>query len=86
MIISDDALENKDGVLLAIMSRLVVVRCEHLYASRAFEYYAYSPDFAPVEPGVIPPAYLVVVHTVDGVVDSFEFVENTPVNLADVKL
>lgn len=45
----------------AIMGRVIVVRCEMMYAYAAFEYMAISPDFDEVPDGTIIPKYDVII-------------------------
>ena len=45
--ISEVLVEREPEVVMALMGRCVVLRCEFVYHRRAFEYMAYSPDFKP---------------------------------------
>lgn len=51
--------------LMAIMGRMIVVRCEHLWGSDTFEYEAISPDFDEVQEGCMAPQYDVVCYSGD---------------------
>jgi hypothetical protein len=48
----------------AVMGRVIVVRCEMMYASDTLEYIAVSPDFDEVRHGSVVPEY--DVHIMDG--------------------
>lgn len=63
------ALDEQENVR-RVMARCVVVRCEMMYVSGAFEYTALSPDFDVVTPDCEPPEYAIVFH--DGG-ERFEF-------------
>lgn len=59
----------KDSMLFVmeeIMSKIIVLRCEHLAMTDEFEYYAVSKEFDPVPPDEVPPNYMVEIDTEDG--------------------
>lgn len=59
--LSEDIIEDEDWhVLEYIFSKFVIIRCEHLYANREFEYYAFSQLFEPMSEGYISPEYNVI--------------------------
>jgi hypothetical protein len=45
--ISEALVEQNPLVVMALLGRCVVLRCEFIYPERAFHYMAYSPDFKP---------------------------------------
>ena len=51
--ISQDIVEHRPDAVLKIMARIIVVRCEHRYDARAFEYTAISDMFEEVEEGYV---------------------------------
>lgn len=74
-----------DPIVMAIMSQLVIVRCEYIFPKQQFEYIAYSRHFSEVPNGVVPPIYNVELHKNDqGRIDSFRFLEVIGVNYASV--
>lgn len=50
--------------LMLIMSKIIVIRCEHIYNNGFFSYTALSPLFDKAEDGYLPPYYSMVV--IDG--------------------
>lgn len=77
--ISRYCVEDGDPSIFAVMSQVVVTRCEYDWSRAQFMYQALSPHFRPVEIGEIPPEYLIVFHKDEnGRVDSFEFKEAAP--------
>lgn len=50
-------LRQEPASIAAVLSKMIVVRCEHLFAEGTFEYEAMSPLFGEVEPGFIIPHY-----------------------------
>jgi len=64
ILISRDVM--KDSMLFVmeeIMSKIIVLRCEHLAMDDRFEYYAISKEFDPIPKGEIPPYYDVEIDT-----------------------
>lgn len=57
--ISEAVLRERATDLLPFFGRMVIVRCEHLYASRRLHYSAFSPEFAPVPEYQQPPEYVI---------------------------
>ena len=64
-VIADDFLNDRDGAIQQIMSRVIIIRCEHLYAVPCFEYTAICDDFDEVPRGQMIPSYSVIVHHSD---------------------
>jgi len=62
-------------VMEELMSRMIVVRCEHLAMNDQFEYYAVSEEFDPVSQGEVPPYYAVEIDTEDGEFKKLSFVK-----------
>ena len=57
----DDKLIHEDQtIVLQVMLRIIVYRCEHLYTSNEFEYYAFCELFDLVKPGEKVPTYDVI--------------------------
>jgi len=54
-------IEDNEAIVRAIMSRVIVVRCEHMYALDVFEYMAISNDFDEVPQGEIVPKYQILI-------------------------
>ena len=50
---------------LAVMSNVIVTKCEHLWHSIEFEYIAFSPLFDSVERYETPPEYIFVIECDD---------------------
>ena len=55
--IRGDVIAESPSDVMKIMGQCVIIRAEHLYASDAIEYIAYSPQFATVKEGEIAPTY-----------------------------
>jgi len=64
--ISTDFVRNEPDVVMAIMSHMVVVRCECLMISDAFRYDAYSPLFEATEKCMGCPKYNIIITKNDG--------------------
>lgn len=61
-------IQNNSDEIMLIMSKMIIVRCEHLYHSGWLEYIALSPLFEKIEDGQRPPYYSVFV--LDGEVEA----------------
>ena len=59
--ISREFVDKNPEVVLAIMGRVIVVRCEMMYQHDELEYIALSPYFDELPPGMITPKYEVVI-------------------------
>lgn len=74
--IPHELIEKGEPTVFAVMSQVMVLRCEHQWTRACFVYEAYSPNFRPVELGVIPPEYRIIMHKDEnGRVDRFYFEE-----------
>ena len=63
-------------VMEELMSRMIVVRCEHLAMNDEFEYYAVSKEFDPVPYNEVPPYYTAEIETEDGEFKKLSFVKS----------
>ena len=61
--------------VMAVLSQVAVVRCEHLFYERVFQYAGYSEHFRPVADGEIVPEYCVAFHFENNAMMWFEFRE-----------
>jgi hypothetical protein len=62
------------SALAAAIEGCAVTRCEEMHHMRAFEYYAWHPDFEPVPESRMIPTYSVVMETLeDGTVRRLRF-------------
>ena len=64
-VIDENFFDDSDGAIQQIMTRVIVIRCEHLYAVPCFEYTAICEDFDEVPRGQMIPSYSVIVHHSD---------------------
>lgn len=79
--IPDELVIEFDKTIFAVMSQVIVIRCEHNWSRGCFEYEAYSSHFRPCNMAEIPPKYMVIMHKDDvGRTDSFKFEEMKPVH------
>jgi hypothetical protein len=61
--IPTELVEENAEELLTVMATVVVLRCEHRFATKAFLYDAWSPQFDVLDPGAEPPEYDAVIDT-----------------------
>lgn len=61
--ISEPMLRDNPAMVRSVMARCVIVRCEMIYDRRAFEYYAYSPDYDEMPENTCAPQYDVTIDT-----------------------
>ena len=73
--ISDDLCKSQIAEVMAVLSQVAVVRCEHLFHERVFQYVGYSEHFRPVADGDIAPEYCVDFHFENNAMMWFEFRE-----------
>ena len=71
--IDEDFFDRADGAIQLLMSRVIIVRCEHLYHRRCFDYTAICDDFDEVPKYKIIPIYVVTVHQLEDSKLSIEF-------------
>lgn len=57
MVIDEEALLHDAEAAKALMSRVVVVKCDYNYCTRRFEYWVYCDDFEPVVEGQMSHTY-----------------------------
>ncbi len=55
--ITTDLVEGHPEAAAAALAGCVVLRCEHIFHRRRFEYLVWHPDLEPVADGVVPPEY-----------------------------
>lgn len=80
--IPHELIEEGDPSVFAVMSQVVVVRCEHEWQRAKFIYHAFSPHFRPVATSEIVPEYLIIFHKDENRrIDSFEFKEPQPLSI-----
>ncbi len=75
--VESELVRRGEPLLFALLSQVIVLRCEHLYYKNQFEYVAYSSHFRPCHSAEVPPSYFIVAHQTDGEVTGFEFKEAT---------
>jgi len=73
--IQDDLCKSQIAEILAVLSQVAVVRCEHLFYENVFQYTGFSEHFRPVSDGEIVPEYCVFFHFENNAMMWFEFQE-----------
>lgn len=76
-IVHEEMLDDNPLLVFLAMQRCIVVRCEHMYVLRAFDYMAISPDFAVVPPGMMIPEYTIIVDHREGCVQFMSLEKET---------
>lgn len=69
----EDNFFDDSNVMQQLMSRVIIVRCEHLYHKQCFDYTAICEDFDEVPRGQMIPSYDVIVHQQEDSSLSIEF-------------
>ena len=59
--LSDRLLQNNPDAVMALMGKMIVVRCEHDFARQGFLYTAYSELFEKTVQGLVIPRYDIVI-------------------------
>lgn len=58
--VSDVMVDTDPTSLLLLGSKVVVVKCEHEYSTRTFDYTALSPMFEEIPDCMVPPEYDII--------------------------
>lgn len=59
--ISDTLMETSADELKAVMKHMVIIKCEHIFPARCFQYMAYSELFNKCEKHILPPLYEIII-------------------------